>query len=254
MFVIVDGIDGSGKGTIVNALAESRRAQGARVFDLREFAKKEHRLPDSAELEGFEVIISAEPTHAWIGAAIREEIIRTNDRDYSAIRTGEAYALDRFILYRRILLPARARGVDIIQERSVTSSLAYQTIQAEPLAVETIAALEGNEFCLKNPPDLCIIVSTEPTRAMRRLQLRTAKQDDAIFERLPILERLHTQYHSDTFRRALETYGWRLSYLDANGAVEDAVAEARRLWTMATHKISNDEFLIPNQIPSTNPQ
>jgi len=248
MFVIVDGIDGCGKGTIVDALAAARRAEGARVFDLREFTKREHRLPELEELAACDVIVSAEPTHTWIGSAIREELIRDNGRSYTASATAEAYALDRLILYRRVILPARAAGKDIIQERSVTSSLVYQPVQSEPLPLEDVAALEGNAFALAHPPDLCIIVSTDPPRAVQRLQLRKTKQDAAIFEKLPILEQLHERYHSAWFRDLLAARGWRVEYLDANGAVEDAVARARALCSSA-NKISNDEFLIPNQTP-----
>lgn len=237
MFVIVDGIDGSGKGTIVNALAEARRAQGARVFDLREFAKSEHRLPEPKELDGHDIIVSAEPTHAWVGAAIRDEMVRDNGRSYSALATAAAFALDRLVLYRRVLLPARTRGLDIIQERSVTSSITYQPIQAEPISLDDLLALEGNAFALANPPDLCIIVSTEPARAMQRLQLRAAKQDAAIFEKLPILQQLHERYHAPWFKDLLTGRGWRIEYLNANGAVEDAVAHARELWKSTANQI-----------------
>lgn len=249
MFVIVDGIDGCGKGTIADALAAARRAEGARVFDLREFAKREHRLPEPEELAGFDVIISAEPTHTWIGTAIREELIRDNGRSYTARATADAYALDRLILYRRVLLPARAHGKDIIQERSVTSSIVYQPIQAEPMELPTLLQLEGNAFTLSHPPDLCIIVSTDPPRAVQRLQLRKAKQDAAIFEKLPILQALHERYHAPWFRSLLATRGWRVDFLDANGAVEDAVGQATKLWRMTADKIPNDQFLISNQIP-----
>ncbi|MDO8621983.1 MAG: hypothetical protein Q7R80_02030 [bacterium] len=231
MFVIVDGIDGCGKGTIADALAAARRAEGARVFDVREFTKREHRLPEAEELADYDVLISAEPTHTWIGSAIREELIRDNGRSYAARATAEAYALDRLILYRRVLLPARAGGKDIIQERSVTSSLIYQPIQREALPIEEVAALEGNAFALAHPPDLCIIVSTDPPRAVQRLQLRKTKQDAAIFEKLPILQKLHERYHAPWFRTFLAQHGWRIEFLDANGAVEDAVAHARSLWT-----------------------
>lgn len=251
MFVIIDGIDGCGKGTIADALAAARRAEGARVFDLREFAKREHRLPGPAELTACDAIISAEPTHTWVGAAIREELVRDNGRPYTAHATAEAYALDRLILYERVLLPARMDGKDIIQERSVTSSIVYQPVQSEPLPLETVASLEGNAFALAHPPDLCIIVSTEPPRAIQRLQLRSSKRDAAIFEKLSILTALHERYHSAWFREFLTRYGWRVEYLDANGAVEDAVAKAVGLWTsVRNHQEPSTKFqtIISNRI------
>lgn len=239
MFVIVDGIDGCGKGTIVQALAERRRRAGANVFDLRAYTARERRMPSHEEIVGYEVMTSGEPTYAWVGGAIRDEIIRDNGRMYGALRTGEAYALDRLILYRRVLLPVRERGVDIFQERSVTSSIVYQAAQLpaptsggaseQPPTIEQLIALEGNALALAHPPDLCIILSVEPRRAMQRLQLRSEKQDAAIFEKLPILERLHERYHSTWFRDLLVRYGWRVEFLDANGAVEDAVARAHQL-------------------------
>lgn len=247
MFIIVDGIDGCGKGTIVQALAERRRRAGANVFDLRAYTARERRLPNAEEIVGYEVITSGEPTYAWVGGAIRDEIIRDNGRMYGALRTAEAYALDRLILYRRVLLPLRARDVDIFQERSVTTSIVYQressadnrqslsTIPGDPLTdgvpIDTLCALEGNALALSNPPDLCIILSVEPRRAMQRLQLRSEKQDAAIFEKLPILERFHERYHSTWFRDLLAKYGWHVEYLDANGAVEDAVSRAQSLLT-----------------------
>lgn len=236
MFVIVDGIDGSGKGTITDALATREAARGARILDLRTFAQQQHRLPEPEECTNYDVLLSAEPTHAWIGRAIRDEIVRANDRAYGALRTAELFALDRLVLYRRVLLPALARGTHVIQERSVTSSLVYQPIQAEPVHIDALTALEGNAFALAHPPTLCMIVSTEPPRALQRLQLRSGKQDNAIFERLPILQNLHARYHSSWFQELLTSHGWRVAHLDANGAVEDAVAHACAAWDAATQK------------------
>lgn len=265
MFVIIDGIDGCGKGTIADALAAARRADGVRVFDLREFAKREHRLPEPAELTACDAIISAEPTHTWVGAAIREELIRDNGRPYTDHATAEAYALDRLILYERVLLPARMGGKDIIQERSVTSSIVYQSQGSgvrgrvsgvgchgsesalDGVPPETICTLEGNALALSNPPDLCIIVSTEPPRAIQRLQLRSSKRDAAIFEKLSVLTALHESYHSAWFRDLLAKYGWRVEYLDANGAVEDAVARARSLLA-SLEAMSKSKVQISNEV------
>ncbi|MDO8463371.1 MAG: dTMP kinase [bacterium] len=230
MFVIADGIDGSGKGTIIQALVERRRKNGDRILDVREFARTEHRLPEPEELSPYNVLVSGEPTYAWIGAAIRHELVRVHDRVYSARCTAEAFALDRLILYRRVLLPALVRGMDIYQERSVTSSLVYQLIQdtdaRDALTVEELCALDGNRIALEHPPDVLLLLSVDPTRALRRLELRIEKQDEAIFEQLSTLERLHEQFHSPAFTRTLASFGWHIASVDANGAVEDAVAGA----------------------------
>ncbi|MDO8425511.1 MAG: dTMP kinase [bacterium] len=235
MFIIADGIDGSGKGTVVQALVERRRKRGDRVFDLREFTRTEHRLPEPEELTPYNVLVSGEPTYTWVGAALRDELVRANERTYSARRTAEAFALDRLILYRRVLLPARARGMDIYQERGVTSSLVYQLQQPaidgtdrdeDSITIDALCALEGNRLALANPPDALLLLTVDPSRALRRLELRIDKQDESVFERLAALERLHAEFQSDRFRRQLAQHGWRIEYVDANGAVEDAVAAA----------------------------
>lgn len=228
MFLIVDGIDGSGKGTIVQALVERRRKAGARVFDLRAFTREQRRFPEPEELAGYNLLVTGEPTYAWVGAAIREEIVRANSRDYGARCTAEAFALDRLLHYRRVLLPARECGMDIVAERSVTSTLVYQMVQnaAGALTVDDIAALEGNRLALANPPDLLLLLSVDPSRALRRLELRIDKQDEAIFERLSMLEALHAGFHAPAFRHILTKHGWHIAEVDANGAVEDAVAQA----------------------------
>lgn len=228
MFLIVDGIDGSGKGTIVQALVERRRRDGARVFDVRTFTREQGRFPEPEELEGYNMLVTGEPTYAWVGAAIREEIVRANQRDYGARCTAEAFALDRLLHYQRVLLPARARGMDIIAERSVTSTLVYQMAQRtnDALTLEHICALEGNRMALANPPDLLLLLTVDPSRALRRLELRLDKQDDSMFERLTMLEALHTGFRAPPFRTLLQQHRWRVAEVDANGAVEDAVAQA----------------------------
>lgn len=228
MFVIVDGIDGSGKGTIVQALVERRRRAGERVFDLRAFTREERRFPEPAELDGYAVLVTGEPTYAWVGAAIREELVRTSSRTYSAVRTAEAFALDRLLHYRRVLLPALERGMDVYAERSVTSTLVYQLVQdgGGALTLDALCALEGNRLALETPPNCFLLLDVDPSRALRRLELRTDKQDEAIFERLTTLERLHAQFRAPAFRSLLARHHWMITEVDANGAVEDAVASA----------------------------
>ena len=92
-FIIVDGIDGSGKGTIVDAYMAWAQAKQLHVFDVRAFAKSNQRLPEPKEWQGSDVLFSAEPTHAGIGHVIREEIVRENARHYSGLETAMAFSL-----------------------------------------------------------------------------------------------------------------------------------------------------------------
>ena len=138
-FTVIDGLDGVGKGVIIEGLVAHVREQGARVFSLDEYSNTHHYHPefDPANatdrtyhpLDDFDVLVSSEPTYVQIGQAIRDEVIRTNGRLYSTRMTAQLYADDRLILHKRILLPALAAGKHILQSRCVASSIVYQALQ-----------------------------------------------------------------------------------------------------------------------------
>ncbi|MDP3244708.1 MAG: hypothetical protein Q8M83_03570, partial [bacterium] len=84
MFIIVDGIDGSGKGTIIDVWKKQLQKQGKSVFDLREYGKKKKEMPTYEQIKKYQVIISCEPTFCWTGLAIRQEIVRS-ENDYNGL-------------------------------------------------------------------------------------------------------------------------------------------------------------------------
>lgn len=242
-FTVVDGIDGCGKGVIVDALADALRAKGMRIFNLSTFWKKFPLLPEWTDkkfgeqedipFSSFDVLLSEEPTYGWVGAAIREEVIKKNNRTYSAHFTAQLYAADRFILYKRDLLPALERGKHIIQSRSILSSLVYQPLQKrlpeeQPLCIEEILSLDGNQFALSNAPDLLIIPTLNNVdTALERLAQRE-KKDLSIFENKEFLLLIKSVYESDFVRCLFEKYGTTVRYLDTSTSVkktkEDALA------------------------------
>ncbi|HJX06392.1 MAG TPA: thymidylate kinase [Candidatus Nanoarchaeia archaeon] len=229
-FVIIDGLDGSGKSLIVNGLADCLKKQGKRVFELKEYWKSSHSLPEPEELYDYDVIISAEPTYSLVGYAIREEIIRHNKRDYSALTTATAYSLDRLILYQRIILPLLEKGKTIIQDRSVTTSIVYQPIQAEPLSLNKVLSLKGNQLALEHRPDLLLITDVKPEVCMERLGAREGKKDNSIFENLEFQRKAYKRFKSKWFRKLFEERGSRVVYLDASKSKEEVVAEAVRIY------------------------
>lgn len=229
LLVIIDGIDGSGKGTIVKALADWAKAKNLKVLDLKDYWKVKHAFPEPEEIADYDCLVSAEPTFSMVGQAIREEIIKDNNRHYSAFTTAEAFALDREILYRRIIIPAIKQGKYIFQERSVTTSLIYQPIQKEPLSLKKILDLSGNKLALKYRPDLLIITQIEPKTALKRLALRD-KKDGTIFEKLPFLEKLNKRFSAPWFKKIFEKRGSKVVYLTTNKTVYDTIEEAVQIW------------------------
>ena len=137
-FVMIDGLDGSGKGVAADALKEYTLSKGKRILDLREYWKTNQGFPD---IEGYDVIISAEPTFTHIGKKIREEMIK-NGSTYSAQEIAEAYSEDRKELYEKIILPALEQGKWIFQERGVVTSLVYQPMMENAPSLEEVKSLE----------------------------------------------------------------------------------------------------------------
>jgi dTMP kinase len=229
ILVIVDGIDGSGKGIIVKALADWALTKKMKIFDLKEYCKTKHTFPESEEIAKYDVLISAEPTFSMVGQAIREEIVRDNDRHYSAWTTAEAFSLDREILYRRVIIPALKQGKIVFQERGVTTSMIYQPVQKEPLKMKKILELSGNKLALEYRPDLLIITLVDPKEAVRRLAERD-KKDNTIFEKLPFLEKLAKRFAAPWLRDLMEARGSKFVYLKTDKTVYDTIAEAVAIW------------------------
>ncbi|MFH0804644.1 MAG: hypothetical protein V1916_00425 [Patescibacteria group bacterium] len=230
--VIIDGIDGSGKGTLVEALAEHVRTSGggSRILDLRTYGREQHSLPQPEELKDTDTIVSAEPTFSLIGRAIRDEIVRHNNREYSALTTAQAFALDRYILYKRVILPALGMGKTVFQERGVTTSICYQPIQKEALSVTKILALEGNQLAMQHRPDLLILVKIKPEVAVQRLQARSGKQDQAIFERLDFFRQAQRRFVAPWFRKFFVKAGSRVEYVDTNVPQAQSEKQVIDIW------------------------
>jgi dTMP kinase len=229
-FVIIDGLDGSGKSLVVNGLADYLKKKGKKVFELKEFWKTSHTLPEPEDLHDYDVIISAEPTYSMVGVAIRQEIIRNNDRKYSVLATATAFSLDRLVLYKRLIIPLLEKGKTIIQDRSVTTSIAYQPIQAEPLSLAKVLSLEGNKLALENRPDLLIIADVKAEVCIGRLGKRDDKKDNAIFENLAFQKKAYKRFKSKWFRKLFEERGSKLVYLDADKPKQEVVSSAIKLY------------------------
>lgn len=231
-FVVVEGIDGSGKGTLVNVLASWARRQRRKILDLRAYAKRHGTIPEPSETIRYDVILSAEPTFSLVGRAIREEIVRENEREYPPEIVAEAFSLDRYVLYRRVVIPALRAGRTVIQERSFLSSLVYQTVQTKRLTPQALLKLPGNVLASRFPPNLVIVADVDPYVALKRLRGRREKSDESIFERLRFLRKLQQGFSSLWFRRLVAQLGSKLVYLDTDKPMAKTWREVLALWDL----------------------
>jgi dTMP kinase len=114
MFITFEGVDGSGKSTQVRLLAEQLRSEGRQVLETRE------------------------PGGTAVGEKIRDLIL--GDRSLAPWAEALLFAGARAQLVDEVIRPALARGDDVLSDRYIDSSLAYQGL-ARGLGVERVLEL-----------------------------------------------------------------------------------------------------------------
>jgi dTMP kinase len=141
MFVTFEGVDGSGKSTQAELLADA----------LRE--------------EGHEVVATREPGGTPLGEQVRAVLL--DGGDASAWAEAALFAAARAELVERVIRPGLDRGAVIVCDRYVDSSLAYQGI-ARGLGVDRV--LEMNLLVIRGfLPDRTYLLHVDPHESTRRI-------------------------------------------------------------------------------------
>lgn len=224
---MVDGIDGSGKSTVIATWKKQLAQDGNAIFDLKAYWLKTGRYPELSELKGYDFIFTAEPTFVGIGRVIRDELIK-NGTGYPPRAVAEAYALDRLVLYKKIIIPLLAEKKCVIQDRGISTSLCYQSISGA-LPLKNLLSLAGNALALRYRPDHLTLLQLDPTQARERLRGRLKKQDNVIFERLRFQTKAAARFASKKYQTLFTSRGTHIHQLPAGEKLATMRGQAEKL-------------------------
>jgi dTMP kinase len=167
-FIVLEGLDGAGTTTQAAKLQAHCTRRGTPSF------------------------LTNEPTSAPVGAFIRR-LLTGQERgpDGSTYRPGEnvmglLFAADR-LAHSRVIQARLEAGEDVLCDRYVFSSMAYQTLDPS-VAVDWVIGV--NEGCAV--PDLTVFLSVPVDECLRRLSAR--KGAAAVYETRALLETIEKNY------------------------------------------------------------
>ena len=166
MFITFEGLDGSGKTTQIELLAEYLREQG------------------------HEVIVTREPGGTRIGDGIRQLILDLSNTEMTVSTEALLFNAARAQLVEEVIRPALSDGKIVLCDRFADSTIAYQggghQQAIEPLVSLIYYATGGLS------PDLTIYFDVTPEGGLRRKQVQQVNRLDELD--LLFYERVENEY------------------------------------------------------------
>jgi len=167
LFISIEGCDGSGKTTALNAVYQRLVSQG------------------------YDVVRSREPGGSAIAEQIRRVILDPANTAEDVRTEALLYAASRRQHLIEVVLPALKAGHTVLCDRFIDSSLAYQGF-ARGIGID--AVMQVNQFAIEGRmPDRTIYFDIDPAVGLRRLAGRSAL-DRLDQEKLAFHQKVHQGY------------------------------------------------------------
>jgi dTMP kinase len=207
VFIVVEGIDGSGSTTHTKLLGKALRQRGLKVVE------------------------TCEPSPGPIGALIRQVLQRrlfvadaTGPRAFAWSTMALLFAADRMDHLDSTVVPALREGAVVLSDRYDLSSLAYQSVTS-PNGDKVVPWIrELNAAALR--PDLTVVIDVPVETAEERRRSRGGLEE--MFESRELQAKLCAVYgEAETLVPAD-----RLAHVSGVGAVSDVAADVLRAVTL----------------------
>ena len=167
LFITMEGPDGSGKSTQIEAIKQFFEERGERV------------------------VITREPGGTKISEKIRQLLLDRENAEMDPMAEALLYAASRAQLVAQVIKPALEAGTNVICDRFVDSSIAYQGFGRE--LGDCVAVI--NAYAVNNcMPDVTFLMKLNPEVGKSRI--RTAEQDRIEMEKLEFHNKVFAGYEA----------------------------------------------------------
>ena len=187
LFITFEGGDGAGKSTQIE------------------------RLKGYLEEQGYEVLLTREPGGTNVGEKIREVLLDPANVEMDPMTETMLYAAARAQLVAEVIRTALHKGMIVISDRFLDSSLAYQAWGRELGS----SVLEINSYGIGDcMPDLTVYLRVDPDTGRKRIRQREQDRIESETE----------QFHQKVFNgyeQLCKDYPERIFCVDASRSIED---------------------------------
>ena len=143
LFIVIEGVDGSGKSTQASLLADYLRGLGRRVHH------------------------TAEPTESGLGGMVRDGLGGEHPRTTEEL--AAMFLADRVahnVSPKSGIKQYLESGTDVVCDRYYYSSLAYQGVDG---ALQWVADMNLNSPVIKKP-DICVFIDLDPEKCLEHIR------------------------------------------------------------------------------------
>ena len=191
MFIVLEGIDGTGKTTIIKKLAEELKSQG------------------------YEIFTTQEPTRTWVGNDVRRAI----EEEKNGFTQALLFFADRAEHVEK--LKTNSNKI-ILCDRFVYSTYAYQGAQLESIMglENALLWLESVYEPMRFDPDAVFLITVDPNEGLRRIYGREKKEK---FEKVEFLRRVQEIYMSIAKKHSFIVVDGNKSFEDVYNDIKEYV-------------------------------